>query len=101
MAALDVFALPLGSETGLEITRRASALPGGRRAPARRSGITLALVLRLVLLSAIAFIVSLTKPVVVLPFAIPSLAAGHPMVDLAFSWRDLLLLAGGLFLVWK
>jgi predicted tellurium resistance membrane protein TerC len=26
---------------------------------------------------------------------------GHPLIDLAFSWRDLILLAGGLFLVWK
>jgi predicted tellurium resistance membrane protein TerC len=37
----------------------------------------------------------------VLPFAVPSLAGGQPAVDLSFSWRDLILLAGGLFLVWK
>jgi predicted tellurium resistance membrane protein TerC len=37
----------------------------------------------------------------VLPFAVPALADGHPAFDLAFSWRDLILLAGGLFLVWK
>ena len=43
----------------------------------------------------------LTQPVFAVPFAVPSLKDGHPVVDLVFSWRDLILLAGGLFLVWK
>jgi predicted tellurium resistance membrane protein TerC len=76
-------------------------LPEATRTRARRLGISLALILRLALLSVIAFIVSLTTPVLVVPFAVPSLASGHPVVDLSFSWRDLILLAGGLFLVWK
>jgi predicted tellurium resistance membrane protein TerC len=44
--------------------------------------------MRLVLLATISFIVGLTAPVFT--------AFGHP-----FSWRDLILIAGGLFLVWK
>ena len=44
--------------------------------------------MRLVLLATIAFIVGMTAPVFT--------AFGH-----AFSWRDLILIAGGLFLVWK
>jgi predicted tellurium resistance membrane protein TerC len=44
--------------------------------------------MRLVLLATIAFIVGLTQPVFT--------AFGHP-----FSWRDIILIAGGLFLVWK
>jgi len=76
-------------------------LPAASRGSARRIGIALALVLRLLLLSTLAFIVGLTQPVFALPFQAPLNAEGHPIVDLAFSWRDLILLAGGLFLVWR
>jgi predicted tellurium resistance membrane protein TerC len=44
--------------------------------------------MRLVLLATISFIVQLTEPVFT--------AFGH-----GFSWRDIILIAGGLFLVWK
>lgn len=59
-----------------------------RRAFVRRIGIGLAVVLRLGLLSLVAVIARLTAPLFML--------FGH-----AFSWRDMILLAGGLFLVWK
>ncbi len=36
-----------------------------------------------------------------LPFQAPLGEHGEPMFELAFSWRDLILIAGGLFLVWK
>ena len=51
-------------------------------------GIGLALIMRLALLGTIAIIVQLTTPI----FTV----FGH-----GFSWRDLILIAGGLFLVWK
>jgi predicted tellurium resistance membrane protein TerC len=38
--------------------------------------------------------------VVSLPFQGP-LSDGRPVIDFSFSWRDLILIAGGLFLVWK
>lgn len=101
LATLIVMEVVLGVDNLVFVSILSNKLPEADRAKARRLGISLALIMRLVLLSGIAFIVSLTKPVLVLPFAIPSLADGHPMVDLAFSWRDLILLAGGLFLVWK
>ncbi len=63
-------------------------LPQDQRARARRIGIGLALILRLGLLGTIAFIVHLTNPIFTL--------FGH-----GFSWRDLILIGGGLFLVWK
>ncbi|MFZ1772664.1 MAG: TerC family protein, partial [Rhizobiaceae bacterium] len=63
-------------------------LPKAQQKRARRIGISAALLLRLGLLSTIAIIVTLTEPV----FAV----MGH-----AFSWRDMILIAGGLFLVWK
>lgn len=101
LLTLVVMEVVLGIDNLVFVSILSNKLPEANRASARRLGIGLALVLRLVLLSGIAFIVGLTKPVLVLPFGVPSLADGHPMVDLAFSWRDLILLAGGLFLVWK
>ena len=101
LLTLIVMEVVLGIDNLVFVSILSNKLPENRRGSARRIGITLALVLRLALLSAIAFIVSLTKPVLVLPFAVPSLIDGHPLVDLTFSWRDLILLAGGLFLVWK
>src|SRR5437764_6566682 len=101
LLTLIVMEVVLGVDNLVFVSILSNKLPEARRGAARRIGIGLALALRLVLLSAIAFIVSLTQPVLVLPFAVPSLIDGHPVVDLAFSWRDLILLAGGLFLVWK
>jgi predicted tellurium resistance membrane protein TerC len=101
LATLIVMEVVLGVDNLVFVSILSNKLPPESRGKARRLGIGLALVLRLVLLSGIAFIVSLTRPVLVLPFAVPSLADGQPMVDLTFSWRDLILLAGGLFLVWK
>ena len=51
-------------------------------------GIGLALVLRLALLSTVFVIVTLTTPI-------------FSVLGQDFSWRDLILIAGGLFLVWK
>src|SRR5690606_12932193 len=63
-------------------------LPEHQQASARRLGISGALVLRLALLGTISIIVQLTDPL-------------FELFDHAFSWRDLILIAGGLFLVWK
>src|SRR3546814_2722191 len=63
-------------------------LPEAMQAKARKIGIGLALAMRLALLSLVAFIVTLTQPLFEL--------FGH-----GFSWRDIILIAGGLFLVWK
>jgi len=91
----------LGVDNLVFVAILSNKLPQAQRAGARRIGIGLALILRLLLLSGLAFIVSLTQPVVSLPFRLPAGADGHPVADLTFSWRDLILLAGGLFLVWK
>ncbi|MFI4966514.1 MAG: TerC family protein, partial [Caulobacterales bacterium] len=101
LLTLIVMEVVLGVDNLVFVSILSNRLPEQSRGRARRIGIGLALVLRLILLSGVAFIVSLTEPVVTLPFAVPSLAGGRPVVDLAFSWRDLILLAGGLFLVWK
>jgi predicted tellurium resistance membrane protein TerC len=78
----------LGIDNLIFISILTNRLPEAQRPRARLVGISAALVLRLALLSLIFVIVGLTAPV----FS----ALGH-----AFSWRDLILIAGGLFLVWK
>ncbi|MAU96822.1 MAG: hypothetical protein CMP81_13190 [Fulvimarina sp.] len=88
LLTLVVMEIVLGIDNLVFISILSNKLPENRRATARRVGIGLALVLRLALLSTVAFIVQLTEPLFEL--------FGH-----GFSWRDLILIAGGLFLVWK
>jgi predicted tellurium resistance membrane protein TerC len=94
LVTLIVMEVVLGIDNLIFISILSNKLPEGQRGKARRIGISLALILRLALLSTLAFIVGLTKPVFTLPFSVLDL-------DPAFSWRDLILIAGGLFLVWK
>jgi predicted tellurium resistance membrane protein TerC len=78
----------LGIDNLIFIAILTNKLPEPQRPLARRVGLGLALVMRLALLGTIAIIVQLTSPI----FSV----FGH-----GFSWRDLILIAGGLFLVWK
>jgi predicted tellurium resistance membrane protein TerC len=88
LATLIVMEVVLGIDNLIFISILTNKLPEAQRAKARRLGIGLALGLRLALLGTVAFIVTLTRPIFE--------AFGH-----GFSWRDLILIAGGLFLVWK
>jgi predicted tellurium resistance membrane protein TerC len=49
----------------------------------------------------ITWIVGLVQPVIDLGLVGPPGEHGEPTFETAFSWRDLILIAGGLFLVWK
>src|SRR5471032_778385 len=88
LATLIVMEIVLGIDNLIFISILTNKLPEKHRAKARRIGISMALVLRLGLLSTIAFIVQLTAPV-------------FEIFGQAFSWKDMILIAGGLFLVWK
>ena len=88
LVTLIVMEVVLGIDNLIFISILTNKLPEHQRTKARRVGIGAALVLRLVLLGTIAIIVKLTEPVVSLFGA-----------DL--SWRDIILIAGGGFLVWK
>ena len=88
LVTLVVMEVVLGVDNLIFISILSNKLPPENRTRVRRLGIGLALVMRLVLLSTIAWIVGLTQPLFT--------AFGH-----AFSWRDLILIAGGLFLLWK
>jgi len=88
LGMLIVMEVVLGIDNLIFISILTNKLPENRRAAARRIGISAALILRLGLLATIALIIRMTTPV----FEI----FGH-----GFSWRDLILVTGGLFLVWK
>jgi len=91
----------LGIDNLVFISILSNKLPEHQRQKARRIGISLALIMRLILLSTLAFIVGLTAPVFELPWHGALNEHGEPAWELAFSWRDLILIAGGLFLIWK
>jgi predicted tellurium resistance membrane protein TerC len=101
LITLIVLEVVLGIDNLIFISILTNKLPEHQRQRARRIGIGLALGMRLVLLSTIAFIVGLTAPVFDLGIVGPPGEHGEPSFETAFSWRDLILIAGGLFLVWK
>ncbi|MER8454725.1 TerC family protein [Mesorhizobium sp. M0027] len=88
LLTLIVLEVVLGIDNLIFISILTNKLPVAQRARARRLGISAALMMRLILLATISIIVQLTMPIFT--------AFGH-----GFSWRDLILIAGGLFLVWK
>ena len=101
LATLIVMEVVLGIDNLIFISILSNKLPEEQRQKARRIGIGLALGLRLGLLSMIAWIVGLTAPVFDLGITGGAGAHGEPTFETQFSWRDLILIAGGLFLVWK
>lgn len=101
LITLIVMEVVLGIDNLVFISILSNKLPVEQRTRARRIGLALALIMRLALLSTLAFIVGLTAPVFSLPWQPAADSSGHMPFDLAFSWRDLILIAGGLFLVWK
>lgn len=101
LVTLIVMEVVLGIDNLIFISILSNKLPEGERQKARRLGIGLALVMRLALLSMIAWIVGLTAPVFNLGLAGGPGPHGEPTFETQFSWRDLILIAGGLFLVWK
>lgn len=88
LATLAIMEVVLGIDNLIFISILSNKLPADQRSRARRIGIAMALVLRLLLLGTIAIIIQLTEPV-------------FSVLGNDFSWRDLILIAGGLFLVWK
>jgi predicted tellurium resistance membrane protein TerC len=88
LITLTVLEIVLGIDNVIFISILVQRLPPESRDRARYIGLGLAMGMRILLLLTISFIVGLTAPV----FTI----AGHD-----FSWRDIILIAGGLFLLWK
>ncbi len=101
LLTLMVLEVVLGIDNLIFISILSNKLPVAERTRVRRLGIALALGLRLLLLSTIAWIVGLTAPLIDLGMAGAPGPHGEPSFETAFSARDLILIAGGLFLVWK
>ena len=85
---LTILEIVLGVDNVIFISIAAARLPEEQRARARVIGLMGALVLRVLLLFSIAWIVGLSEPFMT-------------VVGWEVSWRDVILLAGGLFLIYK
>jgi predicted tellurium resistance membrane protein TerC len=85
---LTLLELVLGIDNIVFISILADRLPEVQRAKARRIGLALAMVMRIGLLFVLSWLVGLTAP-------------WFSVLDHEFSGRDLILLGGGLFLLWK
>ena len=88
LVTLIVMEVVLGIDNLIFIAILTNRLPEHQRPLARRIGIGLALIMRLALLGTIAIIVKMTQPI-------------FTILGNSFSWRDVILIAGGAFLVWK
>src|SRR5271169_5651194 len=88
LVTLTAIEIVLGIDNLVFIAIIAGRLPPERRNRARQVGLGLALISRLALLGSIAWIIGLKAPL----FDI----LGQPV-----SWRDIVLIAGGLFLLYK
>jgi predicted tellurium resistance membrane protein TerC len=87
-ATLTALELVLGIDNVIFISILVDKLPADKRELARKLGLFMAMFMRIGLLLALAWIVGLVEPLFTL--------RGHE-----FSGRDLILIAGGLFLLWK
>lgn len=88
LLTLTALEIVLGIDNLVFIAILAGRLPANRQKKARHAGLALALISRLALLASIIWFMGLTKPL----FEV----LGH-----ALSWRDISLIAGGLFLLYK
>ncbi len=87
---LTALEIVLGIDNVIFISILAGKLPADQQDKARKLGLTLALVTRILLLMSLTWIMGLTKPLFTMP-----------VLDQPISGRDLVLLIGGLFLIWK
>ena len=86
--ALSAMEIVLGIDNVVFISVMVQRLPKDQQLMARRIGLSLALIFRVIMLGFIAWFIHMTTPI-------------FSVGDYAFSWRDLILLAGGLFLLVK
>lgn len=90
LATLTALELVLGIDNIIFISILVDKLPKARQEVARRLGLFMAMFMRIGLLLVLAWIVGLVEPLFMLP-----------VIDKGISGRDLILIGGGLFLIWK
>ena len=103
LALLTLIALEvvLGVDNLIFIAILSNKLPEHQQSKARRIGLSLALIMRIGMLMLIGWLVTLQTPIFDLGITGAPNDYGEPSFETAFSGRDLILLAGGLFLLWK
>lgn len=94
LVALEIV---LGIDNIVFISILSGKLPADKQPRARSVGLVLAVIPRIILLLFLPVVLSLEKPLFTLPFPDP----GHPEHQLGISGQDLIILMGGLFLLWK
>lgn len=87
-ATLTVLELVLGIDNIIFVSILVDKLPASQRELARRIGLAMAMIMRIGLLLVLSWIVGLTEPL-------------FSVLNRSVSGRDLILIAGGLFLLWK
>ncbi|MGJ4947342.1 TerC family protein [Bradyrhizobium sp. HKCCYLS20291] len=88
LLTLTALEIVLGIDNVIFLSVITSRIPQPQATRARQIGLALALIFRIMLLSVLVWLIGLTQPV----FSIRGLG---------FSWRDIILIAGGLFLIAK
>src|SRR3989338_7807564 len=88
LLTLTVLEIVLGVDNLIFISITCNRLPRHQQKPARRFGLLLAMITRLLLLASVVWLIGLTKPL-------------FSFFDASFSLRDLILIGGGLFLLAK
>jgi predicted tellurium resistance membrane protein TerC len=97
LLTLTAMEIVLGVDNIIFLAIIAGKLPKEQQPKARKLGLTAALGTRLVLLFSLTYLLGLTAPL----FTLPDLGFLHDMEAREISWRDLILLAGGAFLIAK
>ena len=88
LATLVMLEIVLGIDNLVFLAIASRRLPPAQRPPAQKAGLAGALVLRIAMLAGLVWLTKLTRPL-------------FTISGFAFSWRDLILLSGGLYLLWK
>ena len=88
LLTLTVLEIVLGIDNVIFISVLVQRLPEHQRDLGRKVGLGLAMGMRILLLLWISWIIGLTEPVITIG-------------SFTFSWRDIILIGGGLFLLWK
>jgi predicted tellurium resistance membrane protein TerC len=88
LLTLTALEIVLGIDNVIFISVIVSRIPPAQAKLARQIGLALALIFRIILLSLLVWLIGLTEPVVT-------------VANVALSWRDIILIGGGLFLIAK
>ena len=92
LLTLTALEIVLGIDNVIFLSVIVSRIPEPQATRARQIGLALALIFRILLLSLLVWLIGLTEPV----FTLRGLS-----ISLSISWRDIILIGGGLFLIAK